>query len=93
MKKVENHTVNTIIVRNSYIPNSEIITNDQDGDCITFGEKQTQEFVKEVVILYNPKLDLKEVHRLLKKTIDKIEAKINSENTKVLEPQLESIEL
>jgi len=40
MKEFETHTVNAIVVRNSYVPNSPILQNDADGDNITWGENQ-----------------------------------------------------
>jgi len=78
MKELETHTVNVIVARNSYIPNSPILPNDADGDNITFGEKPTKEPVKEIVILINPKLELSEVHRLLSKVVNQIEMKISN---------------
>jgi hypothetical protein len=77
MKKNEVDTVNTILVRTTYVPNSEIIKPDEEGDLITFGKKPTAEIVKEMIVLINPKMELKEVHRLLLKVVNQIENKLN----------------
>ncbi len=83
MKEFETHTVKTILVRNSYVPNSEILKNDDEGDLIAFGEKPTKEVVKEMIILINPEMELKEVHRLLLKVVNQIENKLSHEQKEI----------
>ncbi len=77
MKEVNTHTVKQITVRNSYKFVNPVFKPDKDGDLITFGEKPTNEIVKEIVILINPEMELTEIHRLLSKVVKQIKNKLN----------------
>jgi len=70
---METKTVNHICIRSNYNDVSGYFKPDDDGVLITFGEKETTEFVQEMVIMANKKIALTDIRLFLQKTLQQID--------------------
>lgn len=70
---METKTVNHICIRSQYEDPTKYFEPDADGVLITFGEKETTEYVQEMVIMSDKKIKLADMRLFLQKTLQQID--------------------